>query len=99
MHGGKGARGSASVGACTSKSTALGIEAAKFSSQHGRPAAVAGRLPASRCRMHGQGQGDTAVTPHNPFESDQGDRARGTMMRLLAATGGAAGDFAEEVLA
>jgi len=39
------------------------------------------------------------VTMHNPFESDQGDRVRTTMMRLLAATGGAAGDFAGEVLA
>ncbi len=36
---------------------------------------------------------------HNPFDSEQGDRVRTTMMRLLAATGGAAGDFAGEVLA
>jgi hypothetical protein len=35
----------------------------------------------------------------NPFESEQGERVRETMMRLLAATGGAAGDFAGEVLA
>ncbi|MFJ8916623.1 hypothetical protein [Amycolatopsis sp. NPDC102389] len=34
-----------------------------------------------------------------PFDSEQGERARQTVMRLLAATGGAAGDFAGEVLA
>ncbi|WP_236725093.1 hypothetical protein [Amycolatopsis orientalis] len=35
----------------------------------------------------------------DPFDSEQGERARQTAMRLLAATGGAAGDFAAEVLA
>lgn len=39
------------------------------------------------------------MTTQNPFESEDGERARGTLLRLLAATGGAAGDFAEEVLA
>jgi len=36
---------------------------------------------------------------HNPFESERGERVRGTMLQLLAAAGGAAGDFAEDVLA
>ncbi len=36
---------------------------------------------------------------HDPFDSEQGERARQTAMRLLAATGGAAGDFAAEVVA
>ncbi|MER7864062.1 hypothetical protein ABTX61_33500 [Amycolatopsis japonica] len=39
------------------------------------------------------------MTGHGPFDSEQGERAQRTMMRLLAATGGAAGDFAGEVLA
>jgi len=39
------------------------------------------------------------VTGHGPFDGEQGERARQTVMRLLAATGGAAGDFAGEVLA
>ncbi|MFI7121237.1 hypothetical protein [Amycolatopsis sp. NPDC049868] len=39
------------------------------------------------------------MTGHDPFDSEQGERARQTVMRLLAATGGAAGDFAGEVLA
>ncbi|WP_410582026.1 hypothetical protein [Amycolatopsis sp. lyj-108] len=38
-------------------------------------------------------------TIHDPFDSADGDRARQTVMRLLAATGGAAGDFAGEVVA
>ncbi|KFU78778.1 hypothetical protein SAMN04489729_0148 [Amycolatopsis lurida] len=39
------------------------------------------------------------MTGHELFGSEQGERARQTAMRLLAATGGAAGDFAGEVLA
>ncbi|WP_235213307.1 hypothetical protein [Amycolatopsis sp. MJM2582] len=39
------------------------------------------------------------MTGHGPFDSEQGERARQAVMRLLAATGGAAGDFAGEVLA
>ncbi|MBE1574215.1 hypothetical protein ACFORH_34390 [Amycolatopsis roodepoortensis] len=39
------------------------------------------------------------MTGHEIFGSEQGERARQTVMRLLAATGGAAGDFAGEVLA
>lgn len=39
------------------------------------------------------------MTGHGPFDGEQGERARQTVMRLLAATGGAAGDFAGEVLA
>ncbi|MBB5851138.1 hypothetical protein ACFQ05_37580 [Amycolatopsis umgeniensis] len=35
----------------------------------------------------------------DPFEAERGEQVRRTMMRLLAATGGAAGDFAGEVLA
>jgi hypothetical protein len=39
------------------------------------------------------------VTAHSPFDTERGAQARDTMLRLLAATGGAAGDFAEEVVA
>lgn len=39
------------------------------------------------------------MTAHSPFDTERGAQARDTMLRLLAATGGAAGDFAEEVVA
>jgi hypothetical protein len=39
------------------------------------------------------------VTAHSPFDTERGAQARDTMLRLLAATGGAAGDFAGEVVA
>lgn len=39
------------------------------------------------------------MTAANPFESAHGERARTAVFQLLAATGGAAGDFAEDVLA